>query len=148
MPRRRSQSTRRAVVLGIGAVVLALGLLIGLAYAVGGGGIETNLGDRDVWAGNADRLARRIDTDGPLILPDVSPNKKRVVFLQHLGRSDDRGWFAILAGTGACPLEWTGEAFEDSCSGTSYPADGTGLTRYRTWVKKNGVYIDLRTTIP
>jgi hypothetical protein len=149
MPRRRSQSTQRAIVLGLGAVVIALVVVVGLSYAVGKGGIDVaNLGDRHVWVGNADRLADRVAKDGPFILPDVSPNKKRVIFVQHLGRSDKRGWFAILAGTGKCPLEWTGKGFTDTCSGRSYPADGTGRTRYRTWVEKNALYVDLRKTIP
>ena len=148
MPRRRSQSTRRAIVLGVSAVVAAMGILVGLAYAVGHHHIDpANLGDKTLWVGNADRLAKRVTKDGPFILPDVSPNKKRVVYLQHLGGDKDKRWFTIDAGTGACPLEWTGSAFRD-CDGTRYPADGAGRTRYRTWVVKNGVFVDLRKTVP
>ena len=135
--------------LSVGAVVLGLGLIVGLSYAVGNGNIDvSNLGDRDLRVGNADRLADRVEKDGPFILGDLSPNKNRVVFLQHLGRSDNEGWSTILAGTADCPLEWTGRGFKEPCSGESYPPDGAGLTRYRTWVKDNGVYVDLRKTIP
>ena len=81
MPRRRSQSTRRAVVLGVTAVVVGMAVIVGLALAVGHGSIDvSNLGDKELWVGNADRLAKRVTKDGPLILPDVSPNKKRVVY--------------------------------------------------------------------
>ena len=136
------------MILGVTAVVVALGIVVGLAYAVGHEKIDvSNLGDRELWVGNANRLAKRVTKDGPFILGDVSPNKDRVVYLQHLGDDKDKRWFTIDAGTNKCPLEWTGKAFRD-CDGTRYPADGAGRTRYRTWVKKNGVYVDLRKTVP
>jgi hypothetical protein len=136
------------VILGVSAVVVALGIVIALALAVGHGSIDvSNLGDKELWVGNADRLAKRVTKDGPFILGDVSPNKDRVVYLQHLGTNKAKGWFTIDAGTNACPLEWTGSGFRD-CDGTGYPADGEGRMRYRTWVQKNGVYVDLRRTVP
>ena len=136
------------MILGVTAVVVAFGIVIALAEAVGHGGIDvSNLGDKELWVGNADRLAKRVTKDGPFILPDVSPNKKRVVYLQHLGDDKDKRWFTIDAGTGDCPLEWTGSGFRD-CDGTRYPADGEGRTRYKTWVVKNGVFVDLRKTVP
>jgi hypothetical protein len=141
VPRRRSQS--RAIALGVVGVVIGLGLLFGLAWAAGHGKVDVgNLGDKEQWVGNADRLAKRVAKDGPFILPDLSPNKGRVVYLQHLGNDDDKGWSTILAGSEDCPVQWTGAGFED-CRGT-YRADGRGLTRYKTWVKRNGVYVDLR----
>ena len=144
MPRRRSQS--RGIVLGTIGVVLGLLLLLALAWAAGNEKIDvSNLGDREQWVGNADRLARRVRTDGPFILPDVSPNRDRVVLLQHVGERDDRNWFAIDAGSAECPVEWTGDGFRD-CEG-EYPSDGDGLTRYRTFVEDNGVYVDLRTRV-
>ena len=69
------------------------------------------------------------------------------MYLQHVGADKDTGWFAIDAGTNECPLEWTGADFRD-CTGTRYPPDGTGRTRYRTRVEKNGVFIDLRRKMP
>jgi hypothetical protein len=144
MPRRRSQS--RAILLGAIAVAAGFALLFGLAWAAGRGDIDpSNLSDREQWVGNADRLARRVRTDGPFILPDLSPNRDRVVLLQHLGERDDRNWFAIDGGTADCPVEWTGDGFED-CDG-EYPIDGEGLTRYETKVVDNGVYVDLRTRV-
>lgn len=129
--------------LGAVGVLAGLGLLFGLAWAAGNGKVDVgNLGDREQWVGNADRLARRVAKDGPFILPDISPNRDRVVYLQHLGRDDATGWVTIDAGTAACPLQWTGAGFRD-CE-RAYPADGAGRTRYKTWVRRNGVYVDLR----
>jgi hypothetical protein len=138
----------RAIVLGTLGVLAGLALLVGLAWAAGHDKIDpSNLGDRELWAGNADRLADRVAKDGPFILPDLSPGKDRVVYLQHLGKADAKGWFTILANAAGCALTWTGSGFHD-CHDRAFPADGTGLTRYRTWVRDNGVYVDLRTTVP
>ena len=127
--------------------MVGLAIVVGLAFAVGHGNIDvSNLGDKELWVGNADRLAKRVTKDGPFILGDVSPHKDRVVYLQHLGKDEDKRWFTIDAGTNECPLEWTGSAFRD-CDGTEYPADGAGRTRYKTWVRKNGVFIDLRSEV-
>ena len=144
MPRRRSQS--RAIALGALGVAFGLALLFGLAWAAGHDKVDVaNLGDRELWVGNADRLAKRVEKDGPFILADLSPDKDRVVYLQHLGDDDAKGWHAVLAGTRDCQVEWTGSRFRD-CRGT-YPPDGRGLTRYKTYVKKNGVYVDLRAKV-
>jgi len=141
MPRRRSQS--RAVLLGALGVLLGLALLWGLSVAAGHGKIDpSNLGDREVWVGNADRLAKRTRTDGPFILADLSPDKKRAVLLMHdADADDDHGWVTALAGTSACPIRWNGTAFVD-CEGSA-----DRVTRYKTWVRKNGVFVDLRTKV-
>jgi hypothetical protein len=148
MPRRRSQSQTRGLLLGTVAVLVGVVILAALSFASGKGKVDvSNLGDRVQWAGNADRLAKRVAKDGPFILPDASPNRDRVVYLQHLGGNDDKGWYTILAITDGCAVQWTGSAFQE-CDGTTHPPDGTGLTRYKTYVDRNGVYVDLRTTVP
>lgn len=147
MARRRSQSIKRTLILGIVAVLFGIGLITALAYAAGNDKIDvSNLGDRDFWVGNADRLAKEIDDGGPFLVPDASPNKARDLYIQHLGPTDTKGWIAVLAGTRACPLQWTGDGFTD-CHGATFPADGAGLTRYRTYVEGNAVYVDLRTEL-
>jgi hypothetical protein len=144
MPRRRSQS--RGLVLGVVGVLFGLAILFGASWAIGHDKVDVStLGDREQWVGNADRLAKRVAKDGPFILPDLSPNKGRVVYLQHVGDKDDAGWSTILAGSEECPVQWDGSKFVD-CRGT-YPADGAGLTRYKTWVDRNGVYVDLRVKV-
>lgn len=148
MPRRRSQSQTRGLLIGTVAVLIGVVALAALSFASGQGKVDvSNLGDRVQWAGNADRLAKRVAEDGPFILPDASPNRDRVVYLQHLGDDDTKGWYTILAITKGCAVQWTGAEFRE-CDGTTHPADGSGLTRYKTYVEKNGVYVDLRATVP
>lgn len=147
MPRRRSQSQTRGLLLGTVGVLVGAALLLGLSYLSGRGKVDvSNLGDKVQWVGNADRLARRVAKDGPFILPDASPNRDRVVYVQHVGTDDHKGWHAILAVSDGCTVQWTGTAFED-CKGKTYPDTGAGLTRYKTWVDGNAVYVDLRTEL-
>lgn len=84
----------------------------------------------------------------PFLLPDASPAHRRDVYVQHLGRSQARGWlvFAALAPgqtDRTCHLTWRGNRFEDPCTHTTFPADGTGLTRYRTRVTDGRLYVNL-----
>jgi hypothetical protein len=147
MPRRRSQSQTRGLLLGTVAVLFGVLLLAGLSYASGRGKVDvSNLGDKDFWVGNADRLAKEVDDRGPFLVADASPNKDRDLYIQHVGATDAEGWVAILAGSRSCPVQWTGTQFQ-GCDGKTYPPDGTGLTRYRIYVEGNAVYVDLRTKV-
>lgn len=145
MPRRRSQSEQRAVVIALASVLLALGLLAGLSFLSGRGDVElSNLGDRDFEAGDAERLAERIAKDrGPFLFPDASPNQSRPIYVDHAGGPPTEGWVAILAVEDGCQLTYTGSGYVD-CEGIAYPRDGTGLTRYQTRVDDGTVYVDLR----
>ena len=148
MPRRRSQSQTRGLLLGTVAVLVGVVILAALSFASGKGKVDvSNLGDRIQWVGNADRLAKRVAKDGPFIIPDASPNRNRVIYVQHVGTEDTKGWYSILAAEkGSCAVKWTGSGFEE-CDGTTHPADGSGLTRYKTYVDGNAVYVDVRTTV-
>jgi hypothetical protein len=154
MPRRRSQSTKRAVVLGIVAVLFGLAMIAGVAVLFGRGRIDPkNLGDRDFRVGRTDRLAREIADRGPFLIPDASPNHARPIYITHGGTDVSTQWLAILAFAPGetdpkCALQWRGKQYQDPCSGTAYPADGTGLTRYATRVEGAALYVDLRTTLP
>ena len=84
----------------------------------------------------------------PFLLPDASPAHRRDVYVQHLGREQAQGWlvFAALAPgqtDRSCHLQWRGDEFEDPCTQARFPADGTGLTAYRTRVADGRLYIDL-----
>src|SRR5437879_4011191 len=104
MPRRRSQSTARGLVLGVVGVVLGLGLLLGLSFAAGRGDVKlNNLGDHEFLAGRTDSLADEIRREGPVLLPDALA-KTRDIYLQHLGDK----WFAVAAGPRTCTIQWTG----------------------------------------
>src|SRR5690606_17247456 len=64
MARRRSQSTKRALVLGTVAVLFGIALVVGISYAAGTDRVElSNLGDEDFKAGRAENLADRIRED-------------------------------------------------------------------------------------
>jgi hypothetical protein len=151
MPRRRSQSQTRGLLLGTVAVLFGVVLLAGLSIASGRGKVDvSNLGDKDFWAGNADRLAARIQKDRrPFLIPDASPNHAKDIYLQHIGATDTRGWLAISAGPRRCSLQWDEKRlqFVDPCTGATHPADGSDLTRYRTYVEGNAVFVDLRSTV-
>ena len=154
MPRRRSQSTKRALALGSVAVLFGVALLVGLSYASGHRSVDlSNLGDRDFLVGRTDRLAHEIARRGPFLVPDASPNRDRPIYVTHGGTDDSTQWLAILAfapgqSDPKCALVWGGHRFQDPCSGAAFPADGTGLTRYRTRVEGAALYVDLRRTLP
>ena len=144
MPRRRSQSTVRALVLGIVGVLLGVALLVGLSLAAGHGQVKfSNLGAHEFRAGRTDSLTNAIKRDGPLLFADAL-GKTRDIYVQHLGSK----WYAIAAGKRTCTLKWSGKDFTDPCSSTTYPADGSGLTRYRTRVDGNVLYVDFTSTVP
>jgi hypothetical protein len=144
MPRRRSQSTARGLLLGVIAVVLGIALVFGLSVAASRGDVDLkNLGDREFDAGSARSKAEQIDEDGPILFPDAQ-GKTLDIYLQHV----DGEWYAIAAGDRKCTLEWTGRDFRDPCTKKTFPADGSGLTRYQTRVSDGHVYVDFTEEVP
>ncbi|MGI9120435.1 MAG: hypothetical protein ACR2G7_10020 [Acidimicrobiales bacterium] len=150
----RQVQARRSVVVGVAAVVAGLALFGGLALLSGWGRIQPNLGDEVFVAGRVDRLAANIERDGPIAFPDASPRRGRDIYLQHLGGAPEEGWLAFSAqASGAerrCLLQWApgDRVLVDPCSGSRYPADGKGLTQYRTIVEGGVVSVDLRQPVP
>ena len=145
MPRRRSQSTVRALVLGAVAVLLGFALLIGLSVAASHGDVKlNNLGDQEFRAGRADTLAKDVRRDGPVFFQEPAGGRSGDIYVQHLGDT----WYAISAGNRSCTLTWTGKAFQDPCTKATYTADGAGLTRFRTHVEGRFLYVDFRTKVP
>jgi hypothetical protein len=143
MPRRRSQSTVRGLILGVVAVVLGIGLVLAVSVFASRSDLK-NLGDQEFSAGKVDSLSDAIDEDGPLLLPDLSGGKSLDIYLQRIGD----GWHAIAAGPRDCTLEWTGDEFREPCTSETFPADGEGRTRYRTRVEDERVYVDFTETLP
>lgn len=144
MPRKRSQSERRALILAVGSVVVALVLLLGVAFLVNRGKVEVNdLGD-DTFTFGAERLAAEIADRGPFLASDVSGRGENDVYIVHAGESIEDNWRAIDAGERGCTLAWTGIEFEDPCTGDTYPLSGEGLVRYETTVEDGEVIVDLR----
>jgi len=131
-------------VLGVVAVVLGIALVFGLSVAASRGDVELkSLGDREFDAGSARSKAEQIDKDGPILFPDAQ-SKTLDIYLQHTGGE----WYAIAAGKRTCTLEWTGDDFRDPCTKATFPADGSGLTRYRTRVADGHVYVDFTEEVP
>jgi hypothetical protein len=93
--------------------------------------------------GSAERLARTVARDGPLLFQDLL-DRSRDIFVQHLGGNDWRAFEAHAPGAPRrCSLEWRRDTrvFVDPCDGRTYPADGTGLTSYPARVTDDGLLV-------
>ena len=121
----------RGIVLGVVAVLAAVGVGYVIIQLAGQGSVQSNLGDNEFNAG--DHLRRSEETkQAPLLFASLASGG-RSFYLQHLGENPlvASEWYAFDAawpGT-ECVLEWNGEAmwFEPAepesreCTGT-----GTG----------------------
>ena len=136
------------MLLGLTAVVIGVVLLLGLAILASRGTVKLQ-GDPVFDAGRTDSQAPAIDRDGPILLGDVAGGD-RDVYLQHLGTDEDRGWLAFdtrpPGSSRECAVRWVPEdqAFEDPCTGDTYPPDGTGLRQYPVNVRDGRLRVDLR----
>ncbi|HZQ85394.1 MAG TPA: hypothetical protein VFA83_11175 [Acidimicrobiales bacterium] len=115
-------------------------------------GAKTTLSTSTFKVGHADALAKPIAKDGPLLFQDLL-NKKRDVYVQHLGGDAKTGWSAFLAHpekeSRHCQIVWRKATrdFRDPCSKQVYPADGTGLPHYKVTVDPKGdLTLDLRSS--
>ncbi len=142
---------------GIVAVVFGVALLIGLSIWSSTGNADLRLGDERFAAGRTDRLAERIATDRrPFLFPDVSgTGGGRHLYVHHVGETPEVGWLAFAASAPGevdrnCYLDWDVAAQDlvDPCTGERFPADGSGLTRYRVSVEDGQLYVDLRPEQP
>jgi hypothetical protein len=150
-PRRRPGTTlvTAAAAAVIGAVILAV-TLIELSSS---GTVKSQLGSPTFLAGYSRLYAPQVAEFGPILLPDPY-GKSRSVFLQHLGPDRKLGWVAIQAvppgEAPTCLVRWDQVAtvFRDRCADRTWPADGTGLTRYpATVLPSDRISIDLRTAL-
>ena len=139
---------------GVFAVVLAIcivGAVLAIQAADEDGSIEVNLGDDTFAEIEAELGAELVEEQGPLIFPDPAGGT-RPLLLQHLGDDPNRGWSAMVAvapETESCIIEWRSDDHEfRDCEGMTYPADGTGLTRFETTVVDGKVTVDLRSPLP
>ncbi|MCP5029305.1 MAG: hypothetical protein GY929_23780 [Actinomycetia bacterium] len=144
-----NRRTRQMVIVGLAAVVTALGLLILVSRWAGGNddnGFEIRLGDDRFDAGGAEARARTIEGDGPLFFADLVTGDRPIV-LHHLDPDPSRGWYAFVAvapGTDDCVLTWSTGAFEfTDCTGAVWPADGTGLDQFPVTIEDGSLIIDL-----
>jgi len=170
MPVERRSGSRqvRSVAFGIIAVLLAVGVAWGmLELASGGDGpLRIELGDDEFDAGQAVRLSRQIQQDGPVLFSDVSGRGQlQPIMVNHFGDDPETRWVAFPAvapgASQGCFLAWNSEEeiFEDRrrpegagredlgelCSDVTYPANGEGLEQFGWQVDDDGnLIIDVR----
>ena len=139
---RKPPSTLAAVLTGLGG--LAAGVLIFLVVLAITGTKSTEQAESATFrVGSAERLARTVDRDGPLLFQDLL-NRSRDIYVQHLTGDEWRAFEAHAPGAPRrCVLEWRAAArqFADPCSAQTFPADGTGLTQFPTEVDERGALI-------
>jgi hypothetical protein len=127
-------------------VVAGLLVFAGVTALIGSGGAGSKLGDDVFEVGRADRLRPEVERDGPLLFQALVGD--RDLYVQYVGEGRWTAFEAVAPGAPRrCQLQWRTRPrrFVDRCTGTAYPADGTGLVRYRTTVDEDGVVVvDLR----
>jgi hypothetical protein len=142
--------TRRAIIVGLTAVVLGIGLVFLVTRLAGTGTLDVKLGDdrfQDIGAAN---LARQIEADGPVLFPDAGTGSRDII-VQHLGTDETTGWLAFNAQRPGqprdCILVWQADRvlFIDSCDpAITIAADGGDQVSYPAEVDSDGrLNIDL-----
>jgi hypothetical protein len=166
--RRSGRQQVTSVVFALVAIALAIGLAWGmLSLASGGDGpVRIQLGDDEFDAGQAARLSRQIQEDGPALFSDVSGRGQiQPIFVNHFGDDPEIRWVAFPAvAPGAaegCFLSWNDEleVFEERrppegagrddvgelCSNLTFPPNGEGLEQFGWQVDDEGnLIIDVR----
>lgn len=120
---------------GVVGLVAAVLLVLWITDQARQGEISLRIGDDTFRPGPAETLAELVEEEGPLLIPDVAGGDRDLI-LQHLGDDPLSGWYAFAArppqARRDCVAEWQPdeEVFVDSCDGTTYPADGSGLPSF------------------
>ena len=144
-------TARNAIVVGLAGVVSGVMLMAFVVWATGKSSDtgQFRLGDSQFRDITADRMARRIADEGPVLFPDVSASGTRDIYVQHIGTDPKTGWLAFDARrpnvSRDCFLEWQRDrrVFVDRCDGTEVAPDGSGLRQYPAVVNDDGkVVID------
>ena len=149
MPVEHRSGSRQAtsIVVGVVALVLAVGAAWGLIQLASGGKgpVQVQLGDDVFNAGQAVRLSKQIAVDGPLLFSDVSGRGQlRPIFVNHFGNNSSLRWVAMSAAAPGAPegcfLAWNatrnlfderaakeggGRSPGELCRAVTYSADGS-----------------------
>jgi hypothetical protein len=142
-------TARSAIVVGAAGVLAAVILVIFVVWVAeqNNSKVKFSLGDDQFQDITAVRMAPQIADDGPVLFPDVSANRSRDIYVQHLGTDPKTGWLAFDAREAGAPrecfLDWNKDRqlFVDRCDGSVVPADGAGLRQYPAVVNQNGKVI-------
>jgi hypothetical protein len=132
---------RRALLVGLAAVVFAAGLLaiVLVASGAGGGGGAGNFESAEV-----EELARLQERDGvPALFPDPVGGRQPI-FVWHEGDDVNDGWIAFDAQVDGQPLELDREdEVLRAPDGREFPFDGEGLPQYETRVDDGRLVVEL-----
>jgi hypothetical protein len=149
----RLSGRRRGTTFATTAALVAILSVLFVAFLVklaSSGSVKSQLGSATYIAGYATDYAPSIADKGPLLLPDLL-GQNRPLYLQHVDPDAKKGWIAIQATVpgdpARCVIQWHQDdhLFHDPCTGRTYPADGTGLVRFKTTVlPSDRIEIDLR----
>lgn len=142
---------RALVITALFGVLCAALLVVLVVQLARSPDVKVQLGDEVFEAGRAKDLVDDVERH-PLLFQALVG--ERDIYLSHTGTDPKTGWVAFEAyAPGAprrCQLRWdpAQRLFTDPCDKRTYPADGTGLTRYAATVNANDrVVIDLRTPL-
>src|SRR3954463_6686320 len=147
----RPPNRSRMVILSAAAgVIVAIVIFAGVVSLVGSGKAKSKLGSNVFKIGKAKNQAQIVDRNGPLLFADPLQHG-RDIYVVHLGPNE---WVAVEVHppgeSKSCTVTWNSSSrtFHDPCSGKDFPADGTGLVRYKTTVDRSGdLVVDLHQPI-
>ena len=141
---------RAAILTGIAGVVAGILVFVGILALVGSGKAKSHLGSDVFKVGKAENQAVIVERNGPLLFADPL-EKGRDIYVNHLGGTQWAAFDVHPPGEPkSCTVKWqaASHTFPDTCSGRTYPADGTGLVRYSATVDKSGdLVVDLRRSL-
>lgn len=144
-------STRReltAVGLAIGGVLAAIVVGFIMLRLARGGDVQVRLGSDTFNAGKVSRMAPAIAKGGPALFSDVAGGTRDLI-VSHIGDDPQKGWVAFSArapgAARSCYLEWKPERrlLVDTCSGATYPSDGSGLEQFPVSIRDGDVVVDI-----
>lgn len=132
---------RRALLVGLAAVVLGLGLL---AIVLVANGARTGSDGGSFDSAGAEELIRLQERDGvPALFPDPVGGRQPI-FVWHEGDDPTEGWIAYDALVDGEPLELdVDDEVLRAPDGTEYPFTGEGLPQYDVEVVDGRLSIDL-----
>jgi hypothetical protein len=158
VPFPRPKSTAAQAVLPVLAGLVFFALLGLAAWGIaawtsrnsGPGKVQVNLGEDTFNMGPAKERAQEVAERGPLLFPGLVAADEGYIVVNHAGVDAFTGWKAFAAVPPGsrieCAVQWLPDArqFQDPCTGTAYPADGTGLTPFRILINPDSeLVIDL-----
>jgi hypothetical protein len=150
MSSRQPDRSRMVILSAAAGVIVAIVIFAGIISLVGSGKAKSKLGSNVFKVGKAKNQAQIVDRNGPLLFPDPL-QKGRDIAVNHVGNNQ---WVTIEVHppgeSKSCTVKWNEptRTFHDPCSGKDFPADGTGLVRYKTSIDKSGdLVVDLHQPI-